>query len=362
MDTNTPQAVAIPTVLVLGATGFIGQALVKRLLQEGFQVRALIRGRGRMALWGLGVDVIQGDLANSAALVAALEGIEHVYHLASGKGGAWKDCLAQDIEPTRRLAELCSARGITLHYTSSIAIYDGSDPRATITETTSPCLAAQRLSSYAKVKVANEQMLAELHRTHGLKAVVYRPGIVIGAGGELRHPGVGAWPFETVCRPWGGGEHVLPFVLVEDCVDAMVRASRLPELAGKSFNLVGDAWLTGNEYLDALEQAAIIRIRRAPLPTWQLFGQSVVRWALNRQRQGGQRVLPSYRYCEGLSCRATYSTAAAKRHLGWAPIQDRGTLISRGVFFRQAQGSALLPRRPRPTDITLSGPTAVRPN
>jgi nucleoside-diphosphate-sugar epimerase len=322
-----------PGVLVLGGTGFMGRALVRRLLQDGTGLRALVRDLSGRAAWlaQQGVELVKGDLADTASVEAALDGIQHVYHLARGSGPGWDDYLRLDVEPTRRLADLCCARGIGLYYTSSIAIYDGGRAGETITESTPPSHASMRLNVYARAKVANERLLAELHRERGLKVLVFRPGIVIGRGGNPRHPGVGAWPNPSTCRPWGGGRHRLPFVLVDDCADAMVRALHVPGIAGESFNLVGDASLSGNEYLDALERIAGIEIKRLPLPAWRLFAQSVAKWGIKLLTARPEHPLPSYRYGDGLSCRASYSADQAKRCLGWVPASDRGVMIERGI-------------------------------
>jgi nucleoside-diphosphate-sugar epimerase len=321
-----------PTVLVLGGTGFLGRALVKRLLQDGMVLRALVRDLSGRAQWlaHQGVELVKGDIADTASVEAALDGIQHVYHLARGSWSAWDDYLRLDVEPTRRLADLCCARGIGLYYTSSIAIYDGGHAGDVITETTPPSRASMRLNLYARAKVANERLLAEMHRRRGLNVVVFRPGIVIGTGGSPRHPGVGAWPNSSTCRPWGGGRHRLPFVLVDDCVDAMVRTIHVPEFAGESFNLVGDANLSGNGYLDALEQLAG-PIQRSPLPAWRLFAQSVVKWLIKLLRARPEHPMPSYRYCDGLSCRASYLADHAKQRLGWLPVADSAVLIERGI-------------------------------
>ncbi len=335
MTTNDALRVppAGPTVLVVGATGFMGRALVKRLVQNGMRVRALVRNMSGRAEWLLHpeVDMVKGDLADTTAVAAALDGIRHVYHLARGCGPAWDDYLRRDVEPTRRLADLCGARGIGLYYTSSIAIYDGGRAGDLITESTPPSHASMRLSAYARAKVANERLLAEMHRERCLNVVVFRPGIVIGSGGNPRHPGVGAWPDPSTCRVWGGGRHRLPFVLVDDCADAMVRALHVPGIAGESFNLVGDASLSGHEYLDALERSAGIRVRRRPLPAWQLFARSSAKWGIKRLAGGHEPPLPSYRYCDGLSCRATYVADLAKRRLGWTPARDPAVLIEQGI-------------------------------
>jgi len=341
MTTSQSSRPSGPTVLVLGATGFIGRALVTRLLQDGRGLRALVRDTSGRAqgLAHQGVELVKGDLADTASVEAALDGIHHVYHLARGAGPAWADYLRLDVEPTRRLADLCCARGIGLYYTSSIAIYDGGHAGALITESTPPSRASMRLNAYARAKVENERQLAAMHRERGLNVVVFRPGIVIGPGGDSRHPGVGAWPDSSTCRPWGGGRHRLPFVLVDDCADAMVRALHIPGIAGQSFNLVGDARLSGNEYLDALERIASIRIKRLPLPAWRLFAQSVAKWVVKLLTGRPEHPTPSYRYCDGLSCRATYVADLAKRRLGWAPVSDPAVMIERGIAVAVAESA-----------------------
>jgi nucleoside-diphosphate-sugar epimerase len=322
-----------PTVLMLGGTGFIGRALVKRLLQDGLNLRALVRDTSGQAKWlaAQGVELVQGDITDTASVEAALDGIRHVYHLARGSGSAWSDYVRLDIEPTRRLAELCCARGIALYYTSSIAIYDGGRAGELIAEATPPSSASARLNVYARAKLANEKLLADMHRERGLNVVVFRPGIVIGRGGSPEHPGVGAWPDPSTCSPWGGGRHPLPFVLVDDCADAMARALHVSGIAGESFNLVGDARLSGNGYLDALERIKGIKIKRRALPVWRLFAQSVAKWGFRVLTGKPEHPMPSYRYCDGLSCRATYAADRAKRRLGWAPISDTTVMIERGI-------------------------------
>ena len=111
-----------PTVLVLGGTGFVGRALVKRLLHDGLRLRALVRETSGPAEWlaAQGVELVKGGIADTASVEAALDGIRHVYHLARATGPAWADYLRLDIEPTRRLAELCCVRGIALYYISSM--------------------------------------------------------------------------------------------------------------------------------------------------------------------------------------------------------------------------------------------------
>jgi nucleoside-diphosphate-sugar epimerase/predicted dehydrogenase len=322
-----------PTVLLLGATGFIGRALARRLRQQGLGVRALVRETSGQAelLARQGVELLRGDFTDTASIAAALPGIEQVYHLARGSGRLWSDYLRLDVEPTRRLAELCAARGVGLYYTSSIAIYDAGHAGEEITEATPPSRYAMRINIYARAKVENEKILAELHRDRGLKAVIFRPGIVIGEGGSPYHWGVGAWPYSSICRLWGDGRQALPFVLVDDCADAMVRALDVSGISGESFNLVGDPCLSGHAYLDELERVSGTKIRRLPTPPWRLFAEDVAKWGVKTLARSPDRRLPSYRYYEGLSWRAVFAPDRAKRVLGWTPTSDVAVLIQKGI-------------------------------
>ena len=324
---------AHPTVLVLGGTGFIGRALITRLRQQELGVRALVRDPSGPAgsLARQGVDLVKGDIIETRTVAAALEGVQHVYHLARGSGSTWDDHLQTDVEPTRRLAEICCARGIRLYYASSIAIYDGGRASDVITESTPPSRAAMRISFYVRAKMASERLLARMHSERGLDVVVFRPGIVIGAGGNPFHPGVGTWPSPSLCHPWSDGDHGLPFVLVDDCADAMVRALHIADIGGQSFNLVGEPCLSGNGYLDALERVASSRIGRVRWPTWWLFSRSAAKWGLQTLARSPGRRMPSYRYIDGLSCRASYRSDLAKQRLGWEPTADADLLIEKGV-------------------------------
>ena len=76
-------------VLVTGATGYIGGRLVPRLIDAGHEVRVLVRRADRLrdVPWAASVDVIEGDLADRAAVDRAMAGIEVVYYLVHSMGG-----------------------------------------------------------------------------------------------------------------------------------------------------------------------------------------------------------------------------------------------------------------------------------
>jgi predicted dehydrogenase/nucleoside-diphosphate-sugar epimerase len=335
-----PAAVSSPpaaSVLVLGGTGFIGRALVRRLLGQGLGVRVLTRDLGGHAaiLASEGAELAKGDFLDTASIERAMPGIKHVYHLARAYGKTWDECQRLDVGPTMQLADLCMARGAKLLFTSSIAIYDAGRVGDVISETTPAGKPNLRVSLYSRTKAEIERLLLEQHKTRGLETVIFRPGIVIGEGGNPCHWGVGTWPYSTVCRLWGTGETPLPFVLVGDCADAMVRALTA-DVAGETFNLVGEPDMTGNQYLDEIERLTGVKIQRLQVAPALLFAEDVAKYALKTVGRA-PRNLPSYRYYVGLANRARYSPEKTKSRLGWRPAADRATIVREGIALPVAE-------------------------
>lgn len=323
-----------PTTLVIGGTGFIGKALVKHLRQAGLGVRLLARDPKGVApeLLALGLHVVKGDFTDPDTLRPALRGITHVHHLARGFGNTWAEYLKYDVEPTRKLGELCVEAGVERFiYASSIAIYHAGKVGETITEDTQPVEAMLRANPYARSKVENERVLMELHRERGLPVVINRPGIVLGTGGNPYHWGVAEWPYTSVCRLYGDGNNPLPLVLVDDVADAMVKMQQVPGIVGQSFNLTADPCLTANDYLDELERRAKIKLRRVPMPSWRSYTEAMGKWALKSVGKTPGVLMPSYADWQGRSFASRFDASRAEQVLGWHPVKDRSTLIEVGI-------------------------------
>ncbi len=337
-ETPIPEPIAPPTkpstVLVIGGTGFIGRALVRQLCAAGYGVRLLNRDPNSCPadLRGLGVELVKGDFTDTNSLPAALEGIEYVYHLARGYGKTWPEYLQYDVEPTQKLAELCLQHNVKrFFYASSIAIYYAGQGAGTITEATPPHPGVLRTAPYARSKAENEKRLLDLYRQKGLPAVIFRPGIVLGSGGDPAHWGIAAWPYSSVCRLWGDGNNRLPIVLVEDVADAMVRALTVPGIEGESYNLTSAPCITANEYLDQFEQQAGLKLQRVPVTGQKEYIEALMKWVIKSIGRDPNAAFPSYADCEGRGFAATFDASKAEQQLGWSPVQDRERLIQEGI-------------------------------
>ena len=327
-------SVASAEILILGATGFIGQELARQLLAAGHRIRVLVRNPGRLPedLQGSSVDILTGDLTRTDDLLRAIDGCRVVYHLARANVKTWNEFIEQDIEVTRHVAEAClSSRIQRLIYTGTIDSYYAGARAGIITETTplDPHMAWRNL--YARAKAVSEDILLAMHREQGLPVTIFRPGIVIGRGGSPFHWGIGMWSWNAVCQIWGQGRNPLPLVLVEDVAQALVSALDTPKIEGESFNLVAETDITALDYLQALEDHAGVSFQKFPTPPWKFYATDLVKWVVKQIVRHPDQRKPSYRDWETRTQRARYDCMKARNLLNWRPICDRDEIIRRGI-------------------------------
>jgi nucleoside-diphosphate-sugar epimerase len=116
--------------LVTGGGGFLGGAIVRRLVERGDAVRSLARG-DYPALREIGVETVRGDLVDADCVRRAVEGCDVVFHVAA-KAGVWgpfKEYYRANVTGTRHVIDACRAAGVgRLVYTSSPSVvFDGRD-------------------------------------------------------------------------------------------------------------------------------------------------------------------------------------------------------------------------------------------
>jgi dihydroflavonol-4-reductase len=168
--------------LVTGATGHIGNVLVRKLLERGERVRALILpGESRAPLQGLNVEALEGDVLNASSLFRAFQGVRGVFHLAgiiSIMPGSNPFVRKVNVEGTRNVTRVAKETGVEkLVYTSSIhaikRVGDG------LIDETLPYDPDNPFGEYDRSK-ADATLEVQQAAHAGLEAVIVCPTGVIG--------------------------------------------------------------------------------------------------------------------------------------------------------------------------------------
>lgn len=170
-------------VLITGASGFLGSAVLRKVLECRYSARVLVRSRSpRANLAGLDCEIVVGDVRDKAAMSEALRGVRYLFHVAADYR-LWARDPDEIIRNNRDGARLvmqaaCDAGVERIVYTSSVAALkprvDGSDAderdRATM---------QTAVGAYKKSKVAAERVVEEMIAA-GLPAVIVSPSTPIG--------------------------------------------------------------------------------------------------------------------------------------------------------------------------------------
>ena len=184
------------TTLITGANGFVGSALVRELLQQGHEVKALVRpGSDRRNLEKLDIALVEGDLTDTESLKRAVNGCNYLFHVAADYR-LWipdpERMYRTNVDGTRDLFRLAADAGVSrMVYTSSVATLGINRDRSPADETT-PVTLEDMVGHYKRSKYLAEQAVGELVEEQGLPIVIVNPSTPIGPRRPSnRHPPAG---------------------------------------------------------------------------------------------------------------------------------------------------------------------------
>jgi dihydroflavonol-4-reductase len=168
--------------LVTGATGHIGNVLVRQLLERGDAVRALVRpGKIPQALQGIKVEIIPGDILDRNSILRAVDGVDIVYHLAAKIGlasGSDPELERVNLEGTRNMLSVVRKADVRrLVYVSSI--YALRVPETGVVDESLPFDPAHAHGAYDRSK-ATASLEVQKATASGLDAVIVCPTAVVG--------------------------------------------------------------------------------------------------------------------------------------------------------------------------------------
>jgi dihydroflavonol-4-reductase len=171
--------------VVTGGTGFVGAAVVRRLVAGGHTVRVLTRpGNDRRLLTGLPVETVDGDLTDAASLRRCLQSCHLLFHVAA-MYSLWARDRRQfyevNVEGTRRILEAAAQAGVSrVVYTSTVGALGIRRDGHPGTEDTPVCL-ENMVGDYKRSKFLAEEVAREFAR-QGLPVVIVNPSTPVGPG------------------------------------------------------------------------------------------------------------------------------------------------------------------------------------
>jgi UDP-glucose 4-epimerase len=279
------------TILVTGAGGFLGRAVVARLLQRGHKVRAMIRPRGAVPTWPKTVEIVRADLRAVEDLATLLDGVESVVHLASATSGNEDVQFASTVVGTEKLIDAMVASEVRrLVLVSSLVVYDWSRARGSMDEETPLEENIYSMGGYTIAKAWQERVVRSAAAAHRWDLTVLRPGFIWGPehaeiAGMGRHFGRFYLMFGPFTR--------LPLTHVENCADVVATAVDSPGSVGETFNVVDNdsisVWRYVKEYAKRTGQPGWL----VPVPYWFGYGLGLVASLVSLSLFGRKGKLPS---------------------------------------------------------------------
>jgi nucleoside-diphosphate-sugar epimerase len=276
-------------ILVTGAAGFLGSAVVERLLAHGFtDIRCNIRRRSQIPKLealsqqypGANLEYCVANLRYTQDAARAAAGVELVFHVAAGLKGAPVDLFLDSVVASRNLLDALGDREpLRIVLISSFAVYEASTlRRGSLLNEDSPLEShPEWRDNYSHAKLLQEQLFRTYQQRNRLDLVILRPGVIYGpeSGHFSDRVGlkIGGWQFHV------GGSNLLPLTYVQNCAEAVVVAGVHKNSAGKIFNVHDDDLPTSREYLSAYKRhVKNIRSISVPYVGVQMFSSLLAKY------------------------------------------------------------------------------------
>ncbi len=309
-------------VLVTGGGGFLGSALVRRLVERGDSVRVLARGE-YPELAGLGVSLERGDIRDAAATAHACAGVDVVFHTAA-KAGGWgdpKEYEAINVHGTANVIAGCRAKGVRflVHTSSPSVVHSGADIEGA--DESIP-YGTHFTAHYPRTKAISERLVREAADVT-LATVALRPHFIWGPGDRHLLPRLLVRARAGKLRQVGTKDVKTDTMYIDNCVDAhLLAAEKLQagaQISGRAYFISdGDpigVWTMANRMLAAAGAPGVGK----PVPAWLAYALGATLEAIHATFGIDREPLMTRFAASELSHAQWFDISAARKDLGYVP-------------------------------------------
>jgi len=255
--------------LVTGASGFIGKHLVRTLVEQGRDVRCLVRKTSdTQYLNDLGVELFYGDLLNRNSLKDIAKNVNIVYHLAGEiYSNRNRDFYRVNFDGTRNLVEECLPEKIERFvFLSSIAAVGPNRKRGVLLNEQSPC---KPLDPYGRSKLQAEQLLIQSLVKYVFPVVIIRAPTVYGPLGKsiiLKKivEKIRTGHFITL----GNGNNLRSMCYIDNLIQGLMAAERSNNSVGEVFFISDERAYSYNEIFQKITEEFGATLKKTHLPGW----------------------------------------------------------------------------------------------
>ena len=312
--------------LVTGATGFIGNNLVRQLVEQGRTVRVLVRTPNKMSLRGLDVETVVGDVLDPECLREAMSGVSSVFHVVGAISieGEQNDRLHQvNVDGTSNVVDACISENVKrLVHFSSVHALSYLPKNLPIAESRALALDPDKHLPYDRSKAEGElAVMAGIQK--GMNAVILNPVGVFGPYDFGPSPS-GEFLLQLMNRKLPGIVKAGYFwVDVRDVANAAILA--------ESKGVCGERYILSGEYVDFdsianwVEEATSVRRPwlSVPLRVAKMMAPFVVAYS----RWRGLRPLVTPEALQIVECHQKIETQKAALELGFSARPIRETIF-----------------------------------
>ena len=309
-------------VLVTGGGGFLGKAIVKRLLERGNRVRSFSRG-DYPELRDLGAEVRRGDLGDKRAVLAAVEGCGTVFHVAAKPGiwGKYSEYHATNVNGTENIIDACRQTGVLkLVYTSSPSVVFHGKSMEGVNE--SVPYPKNHPTHYLKTKAKAESMVLSANGPD-LATLALRPHLIWGPGDPNFLPRLIDRRKSGRLAKLGKQPHLVDCIYIDNAADAhIVAADRLhphSPISGKAYFISQGEPIDIGELMDGILAAAGLEPIDRRVPEKLAYGAGwLLELVYGMFKLKGEPPMTRF-LAKQLSTAHWFDISAAREELGYKP-------------------------------------------